>query len=250
VREIRRRRALLPTHLRRDPASDIGSLNWDSFSRWELRPDWRTGYLGDADWDRNWEPVVSSDDDEFNEDKDYEDDAKTAPPPSPPRVSGEVSGQIYNGRMIRDDTDDMTHHVVYHYFQAADRGEAYQMPPELTEEEELAVVVLIGAEEERRAERRPFFELADIPVLSMAPPPPPGPPPMQLPRTLLAMPCQEARAEPWDAWPGGAPGWPAGALPILGWAPGKPTPPPTRGSTAAHSQLAMAAGALHRPLRR
>jgi hypothetical protein len=45
-----------------------------------------------------------------------EDEAKTPPPPSPPRVSGEVSGQIYSGRVIRDDTDDMVHHVVYHYF--------------------------------------------------------------------------------------------------------------------------------------
>jgi hypothetical protein len=93
-----------------------------------VRPDRRAGYLGDVDWVRNWEPVVSSDDEEFDDDTDddeddeLEDEAKTPPPP---RVSDEVSGQIYNGRVIRDDTDDMIHHVVYHYFQAADRGEAY-----------------------------------------------------------------------------------------------------------------------------
>jgi hypothetical protein len=123
----------------------------------------------------------SSDEDEDYED---EDDAKTPLPPSRPCVSGEVSGQIYNGRVIRDDTDDMVHHVVYHYFQAADRGEAYQMPPELTEEEELAIAVLISEEEDRRA----FPELADALVLSVAPPPPPGPSPMQPPRTPPVMP--------------------------------------------------------------
>jgi hypothetical protein len=110
-------------HLRRDPAFNIGSSAWDTFSRWELRTDRRADYLGDADWDRNWEPIVSSD----NDDED-ENDTKTPPPPSPPHVSHEVSGQIYNGRVIRDDTDDMVDHVVYHYFYAADRGEAYQMP--------------------------------------------------------------------------------------------------------------------------
>jgi hypothetical protein len=36
-------------HLRRDPAFDIGSLNWDTFSQWELHPDRRAGYLHDAD---------------------------------------------------------------------------------------------------------------------------------------------------------------------------------------------------------
>jgi hypothetical protein len=105
-------------HLRRDPAFAIKSTNWDTFSRWEVRPDRRAGYLGNVDWDRSWEPGVSSDD-EDDEDKDKgnvdeddnkmtedEDDGKTPPPP---RVSGEVSSQIYNGRVVRDD-------VVYHYF--------------------------------------------------------------------------------------------------------------------------------------
>jgi hypothetical protein len=50
----------------------------------------------------------------------------------------------------------------------------------------------------------------------MAPPPPPGPPSKQPPRTPPARPHWEARAEPWDAWPGAAPGWPAGLPPILG----------------------------------
>jgi hypothetical protein len=50
VREIRRRRALLPMHLRRDLAFDIGSPNWDTFSRWELRPYRHAVYLGDTDW--------------------------------------------------------------------------------------------------------------------------------------------------------------------------------------------------------
>jgi hypothetical protein len=209
-------------HLRRDLAFAIESTNWDMFSRWEVRPDRRAGYLGDVDWDRSWEPVVSSSDED--EDEDEDDDGTKTPPP--PRVSGEVSGQIYNGRVVRDDTDEMINHVVYHYFQAADRGEVYQMPPELTEEEKLAVAILISKEEERRAEMRAFPELADALVLSVAPPPPPGPLPMQPPRTPRARLRRQARAEQWDALPGAAPGWPAGAPPVLGWAPGTPTPPP------------------------
>jgi hypothetical protein len=172
-------------HLQRDPAFAIESTNWDTFSRWEVRPDRCAGYLGDVDWDRSWEPVVSSDDededkdddDDMAEDEDEDDDdsAKTPPPP-PPRFSGEVSDQIYNGGVVRDDTDDMINHVVYHYFQDADRGEVYQMPPELTEEEELVVAVLISKEEERRVELRAFPELADTLVLSVVPPPPMQPP--------------------------------------------------------------------------
>jgi hypothetical protein len=210
-------------HLRCDPTFDIGSPNWDSFSRWELRPDRRAGYLGDADWDPNWVPVMSSSNDEDDDDEDEEDDnddrvpVQPPPPPSPPRVSAEVSGQIYNGRVIRDDMDDMVNHVVYHYFQAADRGKAFELPSELTKEEELAVAVLISQEEERRA----FPELADALALSVVPPPSPGPP-----RTPPARPRREARAEPWDAWPGAALGWPTGAPPIMGWAPGTPTPLP------------------------
>jgi hypothetical protein len=101
--------------------------------------------------------------------------------------------------VIRDKTDDMVNYVVYHYFQAADRGEAFELPPELTEEEELAVVVLISQEEERRA----FPELADALALSVAPPPPPGPPPMQPPRTSPTRPRQEARQHRRSTWVAG-----------------------------------------------
>jgi hypothetical protein len=121
--------------------------------------------------------TVLGDDDEYDAD-DFHVPAQMPPPPSPPRVSGEVSGQIYNGRVIRDDTDDMVHHVVYQYFHADGRGEAFEIPPELTEEEELAIAVLVSQEEERRA----FAELADALALSVAPPPPPGPP-----RTLIRL---------------------------------------------------------------
>jgi hypothetical protein len=123
--------------------------------------------------------------------------APPSPPPPPPHVSGEVSGQIYNGRVIRDDTDDMINHVVCNYFKAADNGESYDLSPELTEEEELAIAILISQEEERSA----FPELADALALSVAPPPPPGPPPMQLSCTPLARPPCEAKVEPWDALP-------------------------------------------------
>jgi hypothetical protein len=63
----------------------------------------------------------------------------------------------------------------------------------------------------------------------VVPPPPPGPPPMQPPRTPPARPRREARVEQWDAWPRAAPGWPTGVPPVLGWAPGTPTPPPHQG---------------------
>jgi hypothetical protein len=64
-------------HLRRDPAFDIASPNWDTFSRWELRPDRHASYLGDDDWDHDWAPIVSSDDDnddDKDEDEEEEDD--------------------------------------------------------------------------------------------------------------------------------------------------------------------------------
>jgi hypothetical protein len=182
--------------------------------------------------------VSSSDDDDADAEDDDEDFHEhkahgciyvlvhdQAPPPAsppPPRVSKEVSGQIYNGQVTRDDTDDMVNHVVYNYFKAADNGEPYDLPPELTEQEQLVVIVLISKEGERRA----FPGYEDALALSVVPPPPPGPPPVQPPRTPPARTRLEARAEPWDAWPGAAPGWPAGAPLILGWAPGTPTPPP------------------------
>jgi hypothetical protein len=92
-------------HLRRDPTFAIESTNWDTFSQWEVRPDRTAGYLGDVDWDRSWEPIVSSDDeDEDNDDdedeaedededeeEDYEDEDNVKTP-LPPHVSGEVSG--------------------------------------------------------------------------------------------------------------------------------------------------------------
>jgi hypothetical protein len=164
--------------------------------------------------DEDDDDMAEDDDIVKDEDDEDEDDNDTKTPP-PPRVTGEVSGQIYNGRVVRDNVDDMDH-VVYHYFQAVDRGEVFQMPPELTEEEELAVAVLISQEEERRAELRAFPELADTLVLSVAPPPPLVPPPMQPQCTPPARPRREARAKPWDAWPEAAPGWPAGAPPVLG----------------------------------
>jgi hypothetical protein len=69
--------------------------------------------------------------------------------------------------VVRDDVDDMVNNVVYHYFEAADRGEAYDIPPKLTEEEQLAVAVLINQKEKRRA----FLGYKDALALSVAPPP-------------------------------------------------------------------------------
>jgi hypothetical protein len=48
VLKIRRRRALLPPALRRDPAFAIESGAWDMFGRWEWNAERRAGYLGDT----------------------------------------------------------------------------------------------------------------------------------------------------------------------------------------------------------
>jgi hypothetical protein len=120
-------------------------------------PDRHIGYLGDADWDKNWASVASSSSDE-DDDDDKEDDfhkhndqecVGVQEQPPPPPVSGEVSGQIYNGWVVHDDVDDMVNNVGYHYFEDTDCGMAYDIPPELTEEEQLAVAVLIRQEKER-----------------------------------------------------------------------------------------------------
>jgi hypothetical protein len=124
--------------------------------------------------DRDWTPPASSDDEDGDgEDDDEGEGGVGVQAQQPPHVTGEVFGPIYNGRVVRDDSDDMVNHVVSHYFQAADLGLRFVMPPELTEEEELAVAVLISVEEEKRA----FPGIEDALALSVAPPPPPGPPP-------------------------------------------------------------------------
>jgi hypothetical protein len=94
--------------------------------------------------------------------------------------------------VVCDDTDDMVNNVVYYYFEATDRSEAYDISPELTEEEQLAVAILISQEEERRV----FLGYEDALALSVAPPPPPRPLPMQPTRTPPVRPCREARVEP------------------------------------------------------
>jgi hypothetical protein len=114
----------------------------------------------------------------------------------------------------------MVDHIVYHYLQATQLGQHFEIPPELTEEEQLVVAVLINAEKEKRA----FPDLEDALVLSVAPPPPPSPPPLQPPRTPLR-PRRDARMEPWDPWPGAMPSLPATSPPVIGWAPATPTPP-------------------------
>jgi hypothetical protein len=58
------------------PDFAIASPNWDTFVRWEWRSDRPAGYLGDADWDRNWVPAASSSSssDDDDEDTDNEED--------------------------------------------------------------------------------------------------------------------------------------------------------------------------------
>jgi hypothetical protein len=197
--------------LRRDPAFVIASPKWDTFSAWEWRPERRASYLGDVDWDRQLAPEASLDDDDDEEEDEDEGGVGVQaeqPPPPPPRVTGEVSGQIYNGRVVCDDTDDMVGHVVYHYLRAAELGQHFDIPPELTEEQ-LAVAVIVSAEE-----KRAFPGIDNALALSVAPPPPPGPSPLQPPPRPRAM-----------------PGWSPGTrglepcLPVIGWAPRTPPPP-------------------------
>jgi hypothetical protein len=95
VQEIRRRRALLPPHLRCDPTYAIASPNRDTFSAWEWEVKRHASYFGDVYWDRQWVPEASPDD---NDKDDKEEDNEEGvgvqaeqPPPPPPRVTGEVS---------------------------------------------------------------------------------------------------------------------------------------------------------------
>jgi hypothetical protein len=112
-----------------------------------------------------------------------------------PTSSFSLSCQRRGPQVICDDTDNIINHVVYHYFQAADRGLPDDIPPEFTKEEQLMVAILISQEEERRA----FPGYEDALALSVAPPPPSGLPPMQPPHTPLARP---RRCRSWAGLPG------------------------------------------------
>jgi hypothetical protein len=122
--------------------------------------------------------------------------------------------------MVRDDTDDMINHVVYHYFEAAQLGQPVVIPPELAEEEDLAMAVLISKEE-----KRAFLGFEDALALSVALPPRPRPPPLQPPWTP-PRPRHDVKIEPWGVWPGAMPTWPTTSPPVIGWAPSTPTPTP------------------------
>jgi hypothetical protein len=207
--------------MRRDLVFAIASPKWDTFASpnrdtfasWEWNAERHASYLGDSNWDRLWVPEASSSD---NDEDDNEDDKEEGvgvkhekPPPPPAQVTGEVSDQIYNSKVVHDDTDDMIDHVAYHILRVAERGDHFELPPELTEEEELKVAIIATAEEEKRA----FPGYYDALALSMAPPPGSSPP--QPPRTP-PRPRRDARNEVWDAWLGAAP-------PTIGWL---PPPPP------------------------
>jgi hypothetical protein len=95
--------------------------------------------------------------------------------------------------VVCDDTDDFIGNIVPHAIHAIlanERGEHYELPPELTEDEQLQVAVIVSAEEEKRA----FSGLEDALVLSVAPSPPPGLPSHTTPR-------RAASNEVWDVWP-------------------------------------------------
>jgi hypothetical protein len=124
-----RRRALLPPHLRRDPAFAITSSAWDTFGSWEWRADSRAGY-----WDQRWAPEAPNDgggdggggDDDGRDDGDggdggiddaNDDDNGRQPPPPPPSCDDGT------GKEVRDDTDDFVGNVVYNVLLANERGD-------------------------------------------------------------------------------------------------------------------------------
>jgi hypothetical protein len=133
VPEIMRQRVLLPPHLRRDPAFAITSLAWDTFGSWEWRADRRTGFLGNSDWDQRW-ALKAPIDDGGGHDGDVDDgndDNGRQPPPPPPNCDEGT------GKTVRDDTDDFVGNVVYNVLLANERGEHYELAPELTEDKQL-----------------------------------------------------------------------------------------------------------------
>jgi hypothetical protein len=95
---------------------------------------------------------------------------------------------------------------VYNVLLANERGEHYELPPELTEDEQLQVAILVSAAEEKCA----FLGLEDALTLSIAPPPPPGPPPRQaaespVPALAPGPPRPGPPPPPMASWP-----WPQG----------------------------------------
>jgi hypothetical protein len=121
-------------------------------------------------------PEASSDEDnEKDDDKDNDKEGVSVEvehsPPPPPWATGEVSSQIYNGQVIRDDTDDMIGQVAYHCLRVAHLGQPFDIAPELTKEEKLAVDIIVSAEKEKRAFLGYEYALA----LSVVSPPASGP---------------------------------------------------------------------------
>jgi hypothetical protein len=113
-------------HLRHDRAYTITSPNWDTFTSWEWDAERRAGYL--SDWDRLWVLEASSsknDDDKEEDDKEDDDFEDKQPPPPPASVTDEISGQIANGKVVRDYTDDFIDQVAYHMLPAVERSEHY-----------------------------------------------------------------------------------------------------------------------------
>jgi hypothetical protein len=92
--------------------------------------------------------------------------------------------------VVCDDTDDFIDNVVHHVLLPNERGEHYELPPELTKDEQLQVAIIVSVEEEKHA----FSGLEDALALSVALSPPPGPPPHTTPRRSVSN-------EVWDVWP-------------------------------------------------
>jgi hypothetical protein len=94
---------------------------------------------------------------------------------------------------------------VYNVLLANERGEHYELLPELTEEEQLHLAILVSAEEEKRA----FPGLEDALALSVAPLPLPGPLPRRVAESPVPAPTPAPAPgpppPPTASWP-----WPQG----------------------------------------
>jgi hypothetical protein len=65
-------------------------------------------------------------------------------------MSGEVSSEITEGKVVLDENEEFIDHVAYNMMLAVDTCEYFEMPPELTKEDAHQVTIIISTEEAKR----------------------------------------------------------------------------------------------------
>jgi hypothetical protein len=86
--------------------------------------------------------------------------------PPGPAGSCNVSGRVFEGRVVRNNIEDFVANVAYNVLLVSKNGKHYVLPPELTEDEQLQVAVIVSAEE-----KWAFLGLEDALAISVASPP-------------------------------------------------------------------------------